>query len=347
MLGMNSRADFPEGGISGRQFAALIETIAETPCDPEALARVSVSLTVQILRGDIGLTLVRQLTDVAPDNPLTHMAMDLVAERTSDLVGALGRRAIAMTRAVQDLVPPGEAHALVPWDHPASAAADVLLGSVRAQGFVLVRDAIPVPAVAAAAAEMFADGLAGYGARPASITPATLANLIAGPLPRLLGLLGFTTLDGSTTHSRAIVPGSALGQAALSVELHQDSQLFGQPLINLWVPFDACGEDAPSLELVPDFAREILRSNAGETDTVSLSSSAISRGVAAELVAAVGSVTVSMRPGDALLFLGTVPHRTHFVTTMQQPRRSAELRFVPPAYAIQPCLSVPAVAPTL
>ena len=94
------------------------------------------------------------------------------------------------------------------------------------------------------------------------------------------------------------------------------------PLVTCWIPLDACGRDAPGLELV---ARRLLRL----FTPLELTPESVLESREVDLART--SRTPSMEPGDALLFASDVLHRTHATRSMSKDRTSVELRVFPAA----------------
>ncbi len=89
------------------------------------------------------------------------------------------------------------------------------------------------------------------------------------------------------------------------------------PLLTLWVPLDACGVDAPGLELVRHRLDSLLH-------FTELSDSDLRRRFApADFWAP------ALAPGDALVFLNGTLHRTHLRPEMRRSRVSLEYRLTP------------------
>src|SRR5207245_70955 len=88
-------------------------------------------------------------------------------------------------------------------------------------------------------------------------------------------------------------------------------------MVTCWVSLDACGLDAPGLELVTQRLTQLV--GPAELSPVYIGS----RFGPDEFWRPV------LQPGDALLFCGEVLHRTHVIPAMTQDRTSIELRFFP------------------
>jgi ectoine hydroxylase-related dioxygenase (phytanoyl-CoA dioxygenase family) len=82
-----------------------------------------------------------------------------------------------------------------------------------------------------------------------------------------------------------------------------------------WIALNACGMDAPGLEIVMERFAQLL-------PPAELTEANIRRRFAAERV-----WRPVMEPGDALLFSGDILHRTNVSPQMKNDRTSLELRF--------------------
>jgi hypothetical protein len=87
------------------------------------------------------------------------------------------------------------------------------------------------------------------------------------------------------------------------------------PLTTCWIALTPCGVDAPGLELIGVPCVELLGLHA--LDDAALR----------ERFAPTAFERPSLAAGDALLFGGAVPHRTHVASSMRHTRTSLELRF--------------------
>ena len=85
-------------------------------------------------------------------------------------------------------------------------------------------------------------------------------------------------------------------------------------VVTCWIALTPCGREAPSLEL-------LAASTAGVLGLDALDDRALRRAHPAECL-----VRPVLDAGDALVFGGAVPHRTHVAPSMQRSRTSVELR---------------------
>ena len=90
-------------------------------------------------------------------------------------------------------------------------------------------------------------------------------------------------------------------------------------MMTCWIALNPCGQDAPGLEFINDSPRRVLSVD-------ELSDHGLRRHYGpGEFCRPI------LDPGDALLFGGATPHRTHVTPAMNQNRASLELRFFPAA----------------
>jgi hypothetical protein len=86
-------------------------------------------------------------------------------------------------------------------------------------------------------------------------------------------------------------------------------------MVTCWISLDSCGLEAPGLQLITERPGDLLPPHELQTD---------------RLQARFGAEHFwqpTLGPGDALLFLGDILHRTHVVPEMSKDRTSIELRF--------------------
>lgn len=88
------------------------------------------------------------------------------------------------------------------------------------------------------------------------------------------------------------------------------------PMLTCWIALSACGRDAPGLEIV-----------AGRQDGL-LPVAALGDRELRRRFAASTFFRPTLAPGDALLFMGDIVHRTHVTPGMRESRTSLELRFL-------------------
>jgi hypothetical protein len=120
--------------------------------------------------------------------------------------------------------------------------------------------------------------------------------------------------------------------------LHLDSQFHDFPFtVNFWIPFDDCGVDAPSLQLIPLNYRA-TRAYTGFTPKQKRAEDAYHFGHFTKDVLAIGNVTKGlgnrcffhpvMQPGDVIVSSNWIIHGTYRTEKMRKGRTSAELRYI-------------------
>lgn len=110
---------------------------------------------------------------------------------------------------------------------------------------------------------------------------------------------------------------------ASHVPFHQDMGAFGEMGVNVWLPLTPAGDDYPGLELLSGRTRALVEVEVEETgDVYSYLKIAENqfRFDEALLVAPI------LAPGDCILFLGDVVHRTYLPATSTGQRTSLEIR---------------------
>ena len=88
-------------------------------------------------------------------------------------------------------------------------------------------------------------------------------------------------------------------------------------MVTCWIALDSCGVDAPGLEFISEKLPGLLPPAELRHEAVA------ARFESTKLFRS------TLEPGDALLFPGDVPHRTHVTSAMTKDRTSIELRFFP------------------
>lgn len=140
-------------------------------------------------------------------------------------------------------------------------------------------------------------------------------------------ILGHAVTSHMFSFFRRVEPTDTEDGLGLSLPWHQDQTILQAPLVNLWVPFGACGREAPGLELV-------TRRLEDRVPTETTGANVYSRGGLS-----IASATVQQRfadtlwcpefaVGDAMLFLGSTVHRTSVLPGMTKRRTSVDFRFV-------------------
>jgi hypothetical protein len=288
---------------------------------------------------DLAIALLDGVAQVLPDFGTIEIAHSDWLKRTGQYTAMLERRNAVMTRSLQRLVPP-QPEARGPFIVAAASdgAEAAALAALRQQGFVVLKGAIDPSVIAQTAAVLFTDDPDRPFVAPCRDIPADLLGQLIAPLPRqILQSLQLEGPDDATSHGRQLLPSLDQPRDGLASEYHQDALIFFQPLLNVWIPLDPCGQDAPTLALLPDRTRRMLPTR--HRDHFSMNSGLISDAAIAAILEHDQEYLPILEIGDVLMFLGSVPHRTHITPQMTKRRRSLELRFAPAQWLMQPMQS--------
>lgn len=112
------------------------------------------------------------------------------------------------------------------------------------------------------------------------------------------------------------------------VPFHQDMRAFGKIGANVWAPMTPAGGDHPGLELIPKRFTKLLptMATAGDYDYLN-----IDLAEAATELDVLDAVRPELSPGDCILFLGDVVHRSYIpsasIEQAASQRLSVEMRF--------------------
>ncbi|PIQ28349.1 hypothetical protein COW36_04050 [bacterium (Candidatus Blackallbacteria) CG17_big_fil_post_rev_8_21_14_2_50_48_46] len=115
---------------------------------------------------------------------------------------------------------------------------------------------------------------------------------------------------------------------------HQDALFLGDlsPVLNLWCPLMACGQDAPGLEIFEVNLKESLRLERFPRRGVQAGDAYADFSFLPEelesLFPGASSWTPTLNPGDLLVFHEKILHRTHLQKGMTQTRISLEMRCI-------------------
>jgi len=115
-----------------------------------------------------------------------------------------------------------------------------------------------------------------------------------------------------------------VANAQSHVPFHQDMRAFGVIGANVWAPMTPAGGDNPGLELIPGRRPTLLPtlSTPGEYDHINIDLDRQDPPI--DLATAVAPV---LEPGDCILFLGDVVHRSYVPSGRTSERLSVEMRF--------------------
>jgi hypothetical protein len=320
-----------KGAAAGR--LAVLELLRHQPVNVAALQMIGVMWSEAGLHA-LAAAFLGHLAAVRPSHAPGQFALDRALCASDRHMEAFARRQSLMTDALRSCAPP--------LAHPAGSdpQADdgaAVSAQIRARGFAVLRGALDLTLLAEMTAHLFASDADAPFARPRDLPPTLIAALLRRPIwPELQGL-GLTALDGTTSFARQVRPNGGRALDLVAGHFHQDSQVFFQPLINVWVPLDPCGETAPALSFATDPNRQILPTEPPEP-TGPGAPPVHHTGFRIHEATLAGRPVVSpvLAPGDAVLFLGSVPHRTYVTAAMTERRRSVELRFVQPEWAHEP-----------
>ena len=138
------------------------------------------------------------------------------------------------------------------------------------------------------------------------------------------GYLGKRPEPHENSFVRRLVPGNDIQ----SLPFHQDQTILKTRLLNVWVPLDPCGTNAPGLETVVTSARRLIEVSGDSTDRIPVERVKLNSDKVVEEHGHRSLWHPVLEPGDVLLFLGTTIHRTYVTPQMTKSRMSVELRLV-------------------
>jgi hypothetical protein len=107
---------------------------------------------------------------------------------------------------------------------------------------------------------------------------------------------------------------------------HQDQTILKRTCLNVWIALDACGEDAPGLELVAGSWGRLLEPEPPENPRFAVEHARIAPESVIEAYGAGALWQPQLQAGDAMLFAGSTIHRTHVTPRMRAGRTSVEMR---------------------
>ncbi|MDX2101506.1 MAG: phytanoyl-CoA dioxygenase family protein [Alphaproteobacteria bacterium] len=282
----------------------------------------------------LAMIVFEHIAEMVPSAGIAEQAYDECLARAEQWTNQVERRVRKMQAEMLALLPP-EGDVCADWDlNAAQTSPSQLIDALRAHGVALIRGLIDPAIIAQVRAHVFADNPERRFFKPAEDLPReVIVGLVPESIASTMRQLNLIGPDGGTSHGRQIFPNNLTAEDLLTTTYHQDSAVFYQPLINMWVPLDDCGETAPGLSIVPESTRQIFATRRVDRD--SFENFAIQDPSFSSEYQETTSVAPVFRAGDVLLFLGTVPHRTHLTSSMLERRRSLELRFVKPSWIIE------------
>jgi hypothetical protein len=128
-------------------------------------------------------------------------------------------------------------------------------------------------------------------------------------------------IDGSS-HVRSIT----IARPDAHLPFHQDQTVLKRPVVNIWIPLDACGESAPGLELVVGVGQEQLVPSPPKDPYFFVERAQLDEAEIRSRFGAEAFWTPIFKPGDAMLFVGSIIHRTYARPAMTLDRMSVEVR---------------------
>ncbi len=126
------------------------------------------------------------------------------------------------------------------------------------------------------------------------------------------------------SHVRSIV----LERADAHLPFHQDQTILGCRLLNIWIPLDPCGRDAPGLEVVWESWRELLQPAPAEDARFPVERVRLDPATVVGRYGEDACWRPEFRVGDAMVFAGATIHRTYVTPHMTANRMSVEIRLI-------------------
>ncbi|PIQ27419.1 hypothetical protein COW36_22725 [bacterium (Candidatus Blackallbacteria) CG17_big_fil_post_rev_8_21_14_2_50_48_46] len=116
------------------------------------------------------------------------------------------------------------------------------------------------------------------------------------------------------------------------IPFHQDAEFLGGcPAINFWIPLNACGQNAPGLELLREPQQKLWFQIGSDRQTPFVEQRDERIVLAQNRKDAFWKP--EMEPGDLLVFDSYLLHRTSLLPSMWETRYSLEIRLAPMAFA--------------
>jgi hypothetical protein len=109
---------------------------------------------------------------------------------------------------------------------------------------------------------------------------------------------------------------------------HQDQTILERRLLNIWIPLDPCGRDAPGLEIVWGSWRELLQPAPAEDAQFPVERARLDPATVVGRHGEDACWRPEFRIGDAMVFAGATVHRTYVTPNMTADRMSAEIRLI-------------------
>jgi hypothetical protein len=124
------------------------------------------------------------------------------------------------------------------------------------------------------------------------------------------------------SHVRSIV----LERADAHLPFHQDQTILQRRLMNVWIPLDACGVEAPGLEVVWGSWGELLDPSPPQDAAFPVERARLDPAAVHRRFGPGSSWHPHFSAGDAMLFAGATVHRTYVGPGMTRGRMSVEIR---------------------
>ena len=209
----------------------------------------------------------------------------------------------------------------------------------------LDREGVDVAAAEAADARVPGPGNIAWNLKIGQIMPnwfeqaspgVTMFDLLDGSrFPDVLGaIFGTSSRPSPEAHARRVSPRPDQQQQGWQepIHFHIDAQyhmpqIFG---VNVWVPVDACGVDAPGLQIVLDSVQAVIDFVGYDPDEMSFDTlrlEEINNGAFLDRYPADRLYRPEMAAGDVLLMHNWTVHATYCMPAMVKAHRSFELRF--------------------
>jgi ectoine hydroxylase-related dioxygenase (phytanoyl-CoA dioxygenase family) len=128
----------------------------------------------------------------------------------------------------------------------------------------------------------------------------------------------------ANSHVRAI----RVSRSDAHLPFHQDQTILGRRLVNIWIPLDACGVDAPGLEVVYGSWSALLEPSPPAQPLFAVERARLDFDAVAATFGTSAFWHPVFEPGDAMLFAGATVHRTHVTPAMGTDRLSIEIRLL-------------------
>jgi ectoine hydroxylase-related dioxygenase (phytanoyl-CoA dioxygenase family) len=211
-------------------------------------------------------------------------------------------------------------------------------GAVHVRGAVRANDAAAIRAAAHSVLRGW-EALAARGALPPELatpyqrqyvplellaTPRPVAEIILHPA--VLALARAYLEKEPEVDANSYVRAIRVSRGDAHLPFHQDQTILQRRLVNVWIALDACGEDAPGLEIVHGSWSRLLEPSPPPQPRFAVERAQLDDSAVVGAFGAGALWRPVFEPGDAMLFSGATVHRTHCTPAMRADRMSVELR---------------------